>query len=77
MRRISIELVPHSPAADLRRLSAGVPVDTANVPADFAPTLAWNRRLAERALDWLRARDADAYFMPIRAELDAWLGGLL
>lgn len=46
-------------------------------PADFAPTLAWNRRFAEAALAWLRERDADAYFMPIRARLDAWLGGLL
>lgn len=46
-------------------------------PADFAPTLEWNRRFAEAALRWLRARDADAYFMPIRADLVAWLGGLL
>ena len=46
-------------------------------PADFAPTLAWNRRLAEAALRWLRARDADAYFMPIRVGLEDWLGGLL
>jgi methylenetetrahydrofolate reductase (NADPH) len=46
-------------------------------PAGFAPTLDWNRRFAETALGWLRARDADAYFMPIRARLGDWLGGLL
>jgi len=43
----------------------------------LAPTLAWNRRLAEAALGWLGAHDADACFMPIRAGLDEWVGGLL
>jgi methylenetetrahydrofolate reductase (NADPH) len=46
-------------------------------PADFVPTLEWNRRFADTALRWLRAHGADAYFMPIRAGLVEWLGGLL
>jgi methylenetetrahydrofolate reductase (NADPH) len=46
-------------------------------PAGFAPTLDWNRRFAEAALRWVRARDADAYFMPIRVGVADWLGGLL
>jgi methylenetetrahydrofolate reductase (NADPH) len=46
-------------------------------PADFEPTLAWNRDFAARALAWVRARAAHAYFMPIRADLARWLGGIL
>lgn len=46
-------------------------------PRDFAPTLEWNRALAARCLAWARARGANLYFMPIRADLVDWLGGLL
>jgi len=46
-------------------------------PAGFAPTLDWNRRFAGEALRWVRERDADAYFMPIRVGVVDWLGGLL
>jgi methylenetetrahydrofolate reductase (NADPH) len=46
-------------------------------PADFAPTLDWNRRFAARALAWARERGANLYFMPIRADLVRWLGGIL
>jgi methylenetetrahydrofolate reductase (NADPH) len=46
-------------------------------PGDFAPTLAWNRALAARVLAWARERGAHLYFMPIRADLEAWLGGIL
>jgi methylenetetrahydrofolate reductase (NADPH) len=46
-------------------------------PARFAPTLEWNRALARDALAWAREHAAPLYFMPIRANLVAWLGGLL
>jgi methylenetetrahydrofolate reductase (NADPH) len=46
-------------------------------PPDSAATLDWNRRLAARSLAWARERDANLYFMPIRADLAAWLGGIL
>jgi methylenetetrahydrofolate reductase (NADPH) len=46
-------------------------------PADFAPTLEWNRRFAARALAWAREHDANLYFMPIRADLERWLGGIV
>jgi methylenetetrahydrofolate reductase (NADPH) len=46
-------------------------------PADFAPTLAWSRDFAARALAWARSGDRDLYFMPIRVELETWLGGIL
>lgn len=47
------------------------------LPADFRPTLEWNRFHAERTLRWARARGESLYVMPIRADLDDWLGGLL
>jgi methylenetetrahydrofolate reductase (NADPH) len=46
-------------------------------PAAFEPTLAWNRAFAARALAWVRERRGNAYFMPIRADLEKWLGGIL
>jgi methylenetetrahydrofolate reductase (NADPH) len=46
-------------------------------PARFEATLGWSRRLAEEALAWAEARGAHLYFMPIRADLVDWLGGVL
>ena len=46
-------------------------------PRDFVPTPEWNRALAARCLDWARAQGTNLYFMPIRADLVVWLGGLL
>jgi methylenetetrahydrofolate reductase (NADPH) len=46
-------------------------------PAGFAPTLEWNRRFAADCLAWARARGDHLYFMPIRADLVEWLGGVL
>lgn len=46
-------------------------------PAAFQPTLVWNRAFAAAALDWAHALDANLYFMPIRADLPAWLSGIL
>ncbi len=47
------------------------------LPADFRPTLEWNRAHAARTLRWARAQGASLYVMPIRADLEDWLGGLL
>ena len=46
-------------------------------PAAFQPTLDWNRDFAARALAWVRARGANVYFMPIRADLERWLHGIV
>lgn len=46
-------------------------------PAHFEPTLAWNRRFAGEALAWVRGRGASIYFMPIRADLAAYLEGIV
>jgi hypothetical protein len=73
MGRLPIELVPRP----LEPLEAEVRALRERFPADFAPALEWNRRLAETALRRLRARDADADSMSNHARLDAWHGGLL
>jgi methylenetetrahydrofolate reductase (NADPH) len=46
-------------------------------PAAFVPTLEWNRRFAVECLAWVRARGAHIYYMPIRADLREYLGGIL
>ena len=46
-------------------------------PAGFEPTLEWSRRFAADALRWARERDTSLYFMPIRADLVDYLGGIL
>lgn len=46
-------------------------------PADFEPTLKWNRRFAREALDWARGRGTNLYFMPIRIGLDEYLDGII
>ncbi len=46
-------------------------------PADFEPTLKWNRRFAREVLDWAQRRDTNLYFMPIRTDLVAYLSGIL
>lgn len=46
-------------------------------PSHFEPTLAWNRAFASDALHWVRERDTNVYFMPIRTDLVAYLSGIL
>ncbi len=46
-------------------------------PASFEPTLAWNRALAREALSFVRERDANIYFMPIRTDVKSYLEGIL
>jgi methylenetetrahydrofolate reductase (NADPH) len=46
-------------------------------PAAFAPTLEWNRRFAADCLAWVRERGASIYYMPIRADIAEYLGGIL
>jgi methylenetetrahydrofolate reductase (NADPH) len=46
-------------------------------PADFEPTMKWSRRFARQALEWVTRCDHNLYFMPIRAELGEYLGGIL
>jgi methylenetetrahydrofolate reductase (NADPH) len=46
-------------------------------PAGFAPTLAWNREFAAKAVRAIRDFDGNVYFMPIRVDLPAYLSDLL
>lgn len=46
-------------------------------PADFAPTLAWSRDFAARALEFARQTRSNLYFMPIKSRLEDFLGGVL
>lgn len=46
-------------------------------PPHFAPTLAWNRRLAREALAFVEERDDNIYFMPIRTSIAEYLSGIL
>lgn len=47
------------------------------LPKDFAPTLAWSRELARRALAFARERDEHIYFMPIRVGPARYLEGIV
>ena len=46
-------------------------------PADFEPTLEWNRRLARDALAFVEQNGGNIYFMPIRAGIGEYLEGIL
>jgi methylenetetrahydrofolate reductase (NADPH) len=46
-------------------------------PAQFEPTMAWNRRFAAETLAWVRQRGAHVYFMPIRTDIAAYLEGIV
>ena len=46
-------------------------------PADFEPTLAWQRDYAERAVELARGLGQHMYLMPVRVDLRDYLGGLL
>lgn len=46
-------------------------------PAHFEPTLAWSRRFAAQALAFAQETGTNLYFMPIKADLRAFLEGVL
>jgi methylenetetrahydrofolate reductase (NADPH) len=46
-------------------------------PADFQPTLGWNRELFEKALKEIGKRDGNACFMPIKAPIPECFEGIL
>lgn len=46
-------------------------------PRGFEPTLEWNRRLAQDALAFARQRHGHIYFMPVRADVRAYLEGII
>ncbi len=46
-------------------------------PRHFQPTLEWNRNFARQALEWVRSQDSNIYFMPIKVNLEKYLGGIL
>ena len=46
-------------------------------PADFEPTLQWNRWFAQEALAFVAKQHDGIYFMPIKANIHAYLGGIL
>jgi methylenetetrahydrofolate reductase (NADPH) len=46
-------------------------------PADFKPSLAWNRAFAASCIEWAKETEENLYFMPIRLGLSEYLGGLI
>ena len=46
-------------------------------PPDFAPTMEWNRNFAKQALEFVRNGGGNIYFMPIRTNIQKYLGGIL
>jgi methylenetetrahydrofolate reductase (NADPH) len=46
-------------------------------PGSFKPTLEWNRQFAKEVLAWVKSRNTNIYFMPIRLDLIRYLGGIL
>lgn len=46
-------------------------------PPDFTPTMEWNRNFARQALDFVRSGSGNIYFMPIRTNIEKYLGGIL
>ncbi|MBF0371130.1 MAG: methylenetetrahydrofolate reductase [Magnetococcales bacterium] len=46
-------------------------------PKSFVPNLEWNRKFAAQALQFVRERGAHIYFMPIRVNIERYLGGIL
>ena len=52
-------------------------VNKAIFPKHFDLSLDWNRTFAQDALDFARAYDHHIYYMPIRVNLERYLGGIL
>jgi methylenetetrahydrofolate reductase (NADPH) len=46
-------------------------------PVSFQPTLEWNRAFLRDALQFVRERKANAYVMPIKADLGEYLDGII
>ncbi|ADV67585.1 methylenetetrahydrofolate reductase [Deinococcus maricopensis] len=46
-------------------------------PRGFQPTMDWNRQLARDAFAFARERGAHIYFMPVRADVRAYLEGIV
>lgn len=51
--------------------------NSAFFPPDFEPTLEWNRKFAKAALDFVKERNDNIYFMPIKTSLTSYLSGIL
>jgi methylenetetrahydrofolate reductase (NADPH) len=66
-----------TPVIDARARSWWEARSRAVFPKGFEPSLAASRAFAAAALEWALARDADLYFMPIRVDVVAWLGGIV
>ena len=46
-------------------------------PADFKPTMEWNKNFAKEAIQFAQRTDSNLYFMPIRADIKEYLTGVL
>ena len=46
-------------------------------PKGFEPTLEWNRKFAKEALEFIKERDQNVYFMPIKTDLIEYLDGVI
>jgi methylenetetrahydrofolate reductase (NADPH) len=46
-------------------------------PQEFQPTLEWNRKFASQALNFAKTSNTNIYFMPIRIDIEKYLGGIV
>jgi len=84
LMEIYLDLLSHveiawglSPVMSVRSKDYWDNLNNAIFPADFEPTLEWNRGFARRALEVCRSSDSSVYFMPIRVDLVKYLEGII
>ncbi|MCM8529901.1 MAG: methylenetetrahydrofolate reductase [Lentisphaeraceae bacterium] len=46
-------------------------------PKGFEPTLEWNKNFAKQALEFVKSRNENIYFMPIKTDLVDYLSGVI
>ncbi len=66
-----------TPVASERSRSYWEARNRAVFPADFRPTLQWNRAFAGAALEFVQEQSASIYFMPIKVDILRYLQGIL
>lgn len=66
-----------SPVTSQRSMNYWETVNQVIFPADFQPTLEWNRQFARDVLDFAETRGGHVYFMPIRISAVDYLQGIL
>jgi methylenetetrahydrofolate reductase (NADPH) len=66
-----------SPVLSERSMNYWETTNNVVFPRAFQPTMAWNRALAGLLLQQIRSLNSNIYFMPIKADIVEYLGGVL